>query len=83
MEWKEGKKGKAGRTHPDVAVDDEADAEQAVEEWRGRAGRDECGCCERDEPRGEKALEGPVVRPGRPLRRREGRRVVHGTLVDR
>jgi len=45
-----------------VAVDDQADAEQAVEEGRGRAGRDERGCGEWDEAGGEEALEGPVVR---------------------
>jgi hypothetical protein len=72
-----------GGTHPDVAVNDEADAEQAVEERRGRAGcHERCGR-ERDQAGGEQSLEGPVVRPGRLFRRREGRRVVHGALVDR
>ena len=32
------KEGKCKKTHPDMATDDEADAEQAIEEQRGRAG---------------------------------------------
>ena len=66
-----------------MAVDDEADAEQAIEERRGRAGGHEGRGGEGHETRGEQTLERPVVRPVRPFRRREGRRVVHGALVDR
>jgi len=46
---------------PDMTMDDEADAEQAVDEGSVRAGCDECGCCERDETGREQAFEGPVV----------------------
>jgi len=66
-----------------MAVDDEADAEQAIKEWRGRAGGHKGGGGEWDEARGEQTLESPVVRPVRPFRRRESRRVVHRALVDR
>ena len=66
-----------------MAVDDEADAEQAIEERRGRAGGHEGGGGEGDEARGEQTLERPVIGPVRPFRGREGRRVVHGALVDR
>jgi hypothetical protein len=61
------KEGIVKKTHPDVAVDDEADAEQAIEEWRGRARGNEGGGSERDEARGEQTLESPVVRPVRLL----------------
>lgn len=66
-----------------MTVDDKADTEQAIEEWRLRAGGHKGGGGERDEPRGEQSFEGPVVRPGRSFRGREGRRVVRGALVDR
>ncbi len=46
-----------------MAVDDEADAKQAVEERRGRAGGHEGRAGERNEACGEKTLESPVVRP--------------------
>jgi hypothetical protein len=71
------------KTHPNVAVDDEADAKQAIEKWRRRARGNEGGGGEWDEARGEQTLECPVVRPVRLLRRREGRRIVHSALVDR
>ena len=45
------------RTHANVAVHDQADAEEPVDEGRGRAGGDEGGCGERDEASGEEALE--------------------------
>jgi hypothetical protein len=41
------------KTHP-TAVDDEAYAEQAIEEWRGRAGGHEGGGGEWDEARGSR-----------------------------
>ena len=66
-----------------MAVNDEADAEQTIEERRGRAGGHEGGGGEGDEARGHKTLERPVVGPVRPRRRRERRRVVHRALVDR
>lgn len=59
-------------------MDDEAYAEQAIEEWRGRAGGQEEAA---DEAR--KQTQSPAVKPMRVFRRREGRRVVHGVLVDR
>ena len=49
-----------------MAVDDETDAEQAVEERRGRAGGHEGGGGKGDEARGEQTLEHPVVRSVRP-----------------
>ena len=49
-----------------MAVDDEADAEQAIEERRGRAGGHEGGGGKGDEARGEQTLERPVVGPVRP-----------------
>ena len=60
------KRGSYKKTHPDVAVDDEADAEQAIEERRGRAGGHEGGGGEREEARGEQTLERPVIGPVRP-----------------
>ena len=71
------------KTHANVAVHDEAEAEEPVEEGCGGAGSDECGCGKRDEAGGEKALERPVVRAVRLGGRREGRRVVRCSLVDR
>ena len=62
-------------------MNDEADAEQANEESYGRAGGHEGGGGEGDDARGEQKPERPMVRPVRPFRRREGRRVVHGALV--
>jgi hypothetical protein len=47
---------------PDVAVDDEAEAEQAIEERGGRARGHEGGAGERDEAGGKQTLESPVVR---------------------
>ncbi len=66
-----------------MAVDDEADAKEAIEERCGRAGGREGRAGERDEACGEKTLESPVVRPVRLVCRRESRRFVHGALVDR
>ena len=75
--------GKGRKTHANVAVYEEADAEEPIDEGCGGAGRDEGGCGERDEACGEETLERPVVRAVRPGGRREGRRVVHRALVDR
>ena len=66
-----------------MAVDDEAEAEQAINERGGRARGHEGGAGERDEAGGKQTLESPVVRPVRPVRRGESRRFVHGALVDR
>lgn len=71
------------KTHPDVTVDDEADAEQAIEERGERARGREGGAGERDEAGGEQTLESPVVRSVRPVRGGESRRFVRGALVDR
>jgi hypothetical protein len=46
-----------------MAVDDEADAKQTIEEQRGRAGGRKGRAGERDEACGEKTLKSPVVRP--------------------
>ena len=45
-----------------MAVDDEADAEQAIKEWGERARGNEGGSGERDEAGGKQTLESPVVR---------------------
>lgn len=45
-----------------MAVDDKADAEQAIKEWCERAGGHEGGAGERDEAGGKQTLESPVVR---------------------
>ena len=45
-----------------MAVDDEAEAEQAIEERGGRARCHEGGTRERDETGGKQTLESPVVR---------------------
>jgi hypothetical protein len=66
-----------------MAVDDEAEAEQAIEERGGRARGHEGGAGERDEAGGKQALESPVVRSVCPVRRGESRRFVRGALVDR
>ena len=66
-----------------MAVDDERDAEQAVERGVIRPAGDERGDRERDEGRGEQALEGPVVRPVRAVRRWERRRVVQAATENR
>jgi len=47
---------------PDMAVDDEAEAEQAIKERGGRARSHEGGAGERDEAGGKQTLESPVVR---------------------
>ncbi len=66
-----------------MAVNDEADAEQAIKERRGRARGHEGSARERDEACGKQTLESPVVGTVRSIRRREGCRVIHGALVDR
>jgi len=45
-----------------MAVDDEADAEQAIKERGGRAGGHEGGASEWDEASGKQTLKSPVVR---------------------
>ncbi len=66
-----------------MAVNDEADAEEAIKE-RGEGARGhEGGAGERDEAGGKETLESPVVRSVRLVSRGESRRFVHGTLVDR
>ena len=49
------------KTHPDVAVDDEAEAEQTIKERGGRARGHEGSASERDEAGGKQTLESPVV----------------------
>ena len=71
------------KTHPDMAVDDEADAEQAINERGGRARGHEGGAGEWDEAGGKQTLEGPVVRSVRLVRRGKCGRFVHGALVYR
>ena len=66
-----------------MAVDDKAEAEQAIKERGGRARGHEGGARERDKTGGKQTLESPVMRSVRLVRRGESRRIVHGALVDR
>ena len=50
------------KMHPDIAVDDGADAEWAIKEGGGRARGHGGGAGERDETGGKQTLESPVVR---------------------
>lgn len=65
-----------------MAVHDQADAEDTVEDGVVAAGGGEGGDCKRDKAGGQQALERPVVRAVRAGRRREGCGVVHGALED-
>jgi hypothetical protein len=49
--------GENEKTHTNVAVHNKADAEEPVDEGRGRAGGDEGGCGERDKASREEPLE--------------------------
>ena len=66
-----------------IWLNDEADAEQAIEESHGRAGGHEGGGGEGDEARGDQMPERPIVSLVRPFRRWEGLRVVHGVPLGR
>lgn len=68
--------------YPNVAMHDEAHAEDAVEQRRGAAAREEGGGGEGHEGRRQEALEDPVVRAVGLGWRRVFGRVVRGALVD-
>ena len=76
------KDGYCKKMHPRyMAVDDKADVEHAIEKWRERSGGHEGGSGEARLRREDATRSGGGTRE--PFSRAEGRRVVHGALIDR
>jgi hypothetical protein len=73
----------ARSTHANVAVHDEADAEEGVEGRVRRRANHERGGSRREERGGQETLEGPVVAPVRLVRGWERQRIVHRVAYDR